>query len=272
LHLQGTEHQFTVAYTPEQNGLAERFNKTIVTKLHSIIIEACLPKWTWGEALLCSTYLYNRTPHSTIKWQTPFQQFYGRIPSIIHLHKFGSVAYKHVPKQLRKKLEPHAIPYIFMGYDEHSKAYRLLDLTTKNTIIARDIIFLDNPTPAFNLIDHRTGKLLIPRGDALYEVGIYPPDDGIRTQPPDDLNYMNDADGRPVDAPGASADPSHRDTGNPIIFNNHNLPFNPTMPGAWNVDPINILPEGWSRRAHINLATKSIATAPRHYNSAMKFL
>jgi hypothetical protein len=74
----------------------------------------------------------------------------------MHLYKFGSLVYKHVPKNLRTNLDKHAQPYIFMGYYSTSKAYRLLELSTKKIIIARDVVFLKSNMSAINIIDPRT--------------------------------------------------------------------------------------------------------------------
>ena len=60
LDLHGIRHQTTIQYTPEQNGLAERMNRTIVEKARSMLIDANLPTNFWAEAISTAVYLINR--------------------------------------------------------------------------------------------------------------------------------------------------------------------------------------------------------------------
>ena len=63
----------------------------------------------------------------------------GQKRTISHLKLFGSVAYAHVPNQRRTKLEDKSKRYIFIGYDEKTKGYKLLDLISKMVIVSRDV-------------------------------------------------------------------------------------------------------------------------------------
>ena len=56
-----------------------------------------------------------------------------------HLKVFGSVAYAHVPDQRRMKLEDKSKRYVFIGYDEKTKGYKLLDLISKKVMVSRDV-------------------------------------------------------------------------------------------------------------------------------------
>ena len=81
-----------------------------------MLIEAKLPKVYWEEAVLVATYLYNRTPNSSIEFITPYETKIGLKPDISHIRVWGSVAYRVTPKIGRKKLDPRARPYILVGY------------------------------------------------------------------------------------------------------------------------------------------------------------
>lgn len=61
--------------------------------------------------------------------------------NVSHFRIFGCIAYAHVPKQLRKKLDDRSDKCIFLGYDEESKAYKLYKPITKKVIISRDVLF-----------------------------------------------------------------------------------------------------------------------------------
>jgi len=58
----GVVVEFTTAYIPEQNGVAERLNRTLITKVRAMLTETDLPQWLWGEAAYAACYLHNRTP------------------------------------------------------------------------------------------------------------------------------------------------------------------------------------------------------------------
>ena len=69
----------------------------------------------------------------------------GEKVNLSHLKVFGCVAYAHVPNQLRKKFDPKSEPYIFVGYSNESKGYRLFDVRNPGKIvIARNVIFLED--------------------------------------------------------------------------------------------------------------------------------
>ncbi|CAL5370298.1 unnamed protein product [Camellia sinensis] len=134
-------YQLTVGYTPQQNGVAERKNRTIEEVSKSMLHEKGLPKTFWGEAVYTSVYLMNRCPTKALKDKTPFEAWSGRKPSVNHLKVFGSICYAHVPKEVRHKLDENSKKCIFVGYSSKSKGYRLFSLDQKKVIICRDVLF-----------------------------------------------------------------------------------------------------------------------------------
>ena len=85
------------------------------------------PKGHYGQG---ATYIINRTPTKALKDITPEEAWSGRKPDLHHLRIFGSIAYVHTPKWKRHKLDANSSPYIFVGYDENTKGYRVYDSTT----------------------------------------------------------------------------------------------------------------------------------------------
>jgi len=140
----GIKHQTTIPYTPEQNGLAERMNRTIVEKARCLLQEAGLGKEFWAEAVATAVYLINRSPAKGLNGITPEEAWSKRKPDLAHLRIFGCKAMAHIPKQLRKKWDSKSREYIFIGYCEDSKGYRLWDPEHKSIVKARDVIFLEN--------------------------------------------------------------------------------------------------------------------------------
>ena len=95
----------TTPYSPQQNGVAERMNKTLMEKARSMLSGARLEKKLWDEAIATACYLINRYPTSSLVDKTPMEAWSGHKPSLIHLRVFGCEAYAYVPKEKQTKLD-----------------------------------------------------------------------------------------------------------------------------------------------------------------------
>lgn len=98
LKKEGIHHEKTIPKTPEQNGVAERLNRTLVEMSRSMLLDAKLPKKFWAESVSTAVYLRNRCPTKAIKGKTPYEALYGKKPNVNHLRVFGCDAYTHIPK------------------------------------------------------------------------------------------------------------------------------------------------------------------------------
>jgi hypothetical protein len=136
--------QTTASYTPQQNGVAERKNQTIMNMERTLLKEKSLSNRFWVEAVACSVYLLNRSPTTSVKMKVPQEEWSGTKLNVSHLRTFGCIAYAHIPSELRKKLDDISEKCIFNGYSETSKAYRLYNPITKKLILSRDLKFLEN--------------------------------------------------------------------------------------------------------------------------------
>ena len=137
----GIRRQLTVPRTPQQNGVAERKNRTILEMARSMLKSKKLPKEFWAEAVACAVYISNRSPTKSVLGKTPQEAWSGRKPGVSHLRVFGSIAHAHVPDEKRSKLDDKSEKFIFIGYDANSKGYKLYNPETKKTIISRNVIF-----------------------------------------------------------------------------------------------------------------------------------
>jgi len=135
----GIRRFLTAPYSPQQNGIAERKNRTIMDMVRSMLRSKNLPKEFWAEAVQCAVYVQNRCPHSGLEDRTPQEAWSGQKPTVSHFRVFGSIAYAHVPGQLRSKLEDKSRKLIFIGYDEKTKGFRLLDPISKKVTVSRDV-------------------------------------------------------------------------------------------------------------------------------------
>ena len=136
---QGIKRFLTAPYSPQQNGVAERKNRTILDMVRSMLKSKDMPKEFWAEAVQCAVYVQNRCPHAKLANQTPQEAWSGHKPTVSHFKVFGSVAYAHVPDQRRTKLDDKSKKYVFIGYDEKTKAFKLFDPIDKKVIVSRDV-------------------------------------------------------------------------------------------------------------------------------------
>lgn len=137
----GIRRELTTRYTPQQNGVAERRNRSIVEMARSMLKGKCLPNNFWAEAVSTTVYILNRSPTKAIMNKTPYELWFKRKPKVGYFKVFGCIAYAHIPSQRREKFDEKGEKYIFIGYSEESKAYRLFKPDTKELVISRDVIF-----------------------------------------------------------------------------------------------------------------------------------
>ena len=142
LKAEGIRMQYTTAYSPQQNGVAERKNRSLIEMARCMLLDADLDKKYWAEAANTANYLQNILPTKAAN-KTPYELWTSKKPDVKNLHIFGCKAYVFVHKEQRKKLDDKAEKMIFVGYSEESKGYRFLDKTTSRIRISRDVVFLD---------------------------------------------------------------------------------------------------------------------------------
>lgn len=121
----GICHQRTCVYTPEQNGRAERENRTIVESVRTLLHSSGLDETFWAEAANAVVFTVNRAGSSPQKGKTPFQVWHKRECNMQIFQEFGRRVSVHVPKQKRLKLDAKNQIGIFVGYSEEIKGYRV---------------------------------------------------------------------------------------------------------------------------------------------------
>eukprot|EP00833_Pecoramyces_ruminatium_P006451 jgi/Orpsp1_1/1180483/evm.model.c7180000073588.1 len=118
---------YSPPYNPENNGLVERFNQTIVSCAKTLLFWSKLSVNFWDFAVQYVTYLYNLVPHSSINNKIPNELFYNKKVNIKHIKVFGCITYYKNYNQNKTKLEPNPIKGIFLGFDERTYAYIIMD-------------------------------------------------------------------------------------------------------------------------------------------------
>ncbi|CAL8999785.1 unnamed protein product [Prunus brigantina] len=130
-----------MAHTPQQNGVVERKNMTVIEIAKSMLHEKGIPYFLWAEVVHTAVYILNMCPKKALNNIKPFEAYSGRKTGVAYLKIFSSLCYVHVPTELRHKLEPKSVKGVFVGYATCEKGYMIYDPISKKLTLSRDIIF-----------------------------------------------------------------------------------------------------------------------------------
>jgi transposase InsO family protein len=133
--------QLTAPYSPQQNGVVEWRNQTVVATARCLMKSKGLPAYFWGEAVTTTVYLLNRSPTRSVEGRTPYEAWHGHKPSVEHLRTFGSIVHVKNTKPNLKKLDDRSTKMVFVGYEKGTKAYRAYDPRTGRVHVTWDAVF-----------------------------------------------------------------------------------------------------------------------------------
>jgi hypothetical protein len=126
----GLFHETSCFQTPQQNGIAERKNRHILEIARALLIGAHVPSCYWDDAVATAVHLLNRMPTKVLTFQTPLKVLSNHVPLpavlMIPPRIFGCVAFVHLHKNQRTKLDPCAVRCLFLGYGLHKKRVSVL--------------------------------------------------------------------------------------------------------------------------------------------------
>nr|GEY11073.1 putative ribonuclease H-like domain-containing protein [Tanacetum cinerariifolium] len=141
---QGIRREFSVARTPQQNGMAERKNRTLIEVTRTMLADSKLPTIFWAEAVNIACYVQNRVlvikPHN----KTPYELFLGRKPALSFMRPFGCPVTILNTLDHLGKFDRKADDGFFVGYSTYSKAFRVFNTRTKIIKENLHITFLEN--------------------------------------------------------------------------------------------------------------------------------
>ncbi|GKC47740.1 retrovirus-related pol polyprotein from transposon TNT 1-94 [Tanacetum coccineum] len=127
----GIMQQFSIACTPQQNGVVERRNRTLVEAARTMLIFLRLPEFLWAEAAATTCFTQNRSIINTRHNKTPYELLCGRKPNVEYFHVFGSLCYPTNDRDDLGKMKPKADIGVFIGYSETSRGFRIYNRKTK---------------------------------------------------------------------------------------------------------------------------------------------
>ncbi|CAI7795949.1 unnamed protein product, partial [Closterium sp. NIES-53] len=143
----GIKHDVTTPYTPQQNGAAERLNRTLVEAVLSLLQHSKIGREWWGEASSLAAWIRNRLPTKVLSVTTPFEAWTKMKLNLSYLRTFGCLCYYHVPDPLRHKLQPKARAAIYLRIVANGRAWRVWDLGERRVITSRDVVFNEDKFP-----------------------------------------------------------------------------------------------------------------------------
>ncbi|WKA08531.1 hypothetical protein VitviT2T_026247 [Vitis vinifera] len=137
----GIRMEKTIPGTPQQNGVAERMNRTLNERARSMRLHAGLPKTFWADAVSTAAYLINRGPSVPMEFRLPEEVWSGKEVKFSHLKVFGCVSYVHIDSDARSKLDAKSKICFFIGYGNEKFGYRFWDEQNRKIIRSRNVIF-----------------------------------------------------------------------------------------------------------------------------------
>ncbi|RDY00018.1 hypothetical protein CR513_16853, partial [Mucuna pruriens] len=142
-----------VPRTPQQNGVAERKNRTILNMARCMLKVKSMPKEFCDEVVSCAECQRSNTSRS-MKWS-------GVKPKVDHFRVFGSITYTHVPNQARSKLNDRSVKHVFIGYCSNSKGYKLYNPNNGKMIVIPNEFSTRplSPTPSIHEASSLEGSL-----------------------------------------------------------------------------------------------------------------
>ncbi|GJR19436.1 integrase, catalytic region, zinc finger, CCHC-type containing protein [Tanacetum coccineum] len=145
---EGIRHETSTARTPEQNGVVERRNRTLVEAARTMLSAAKVPLFFWAEAIATACFTQNRSLVIPRHEKTPYHIINARKPSVKFFHIFGSLCYIIRDGENLDKMKEKGDACIFVGYSTQSKAYRVFNKRTRMIVESIHVNFDELPQMA----------------------------------------------------------------------------------------------------------------------------
>jgi transposase InsO family protein len=136
----GVDQQFSALCVPQQNGVMERKNRTLVEMARMMLDEYRTPRHFLADAISTACYISNRIFLRSIVHLTPLELHFGRKPSVSHLRSFGSKCFILKHENLDKFMS-RSLHGLLLGYTPHDRSYRVFNLETNTIVESCDMTF-----------------------------------------------------------------------------------------------------------------------------------
>jgi hypothetical protein len=138
---EGIKHEFSSPYTPQQNGVVERKNRTLLDMARTMLNEYKTPYWFWAEAINTACYSINRLYLHRVLKKTSYELLTGKKPNVSYFRVFGSKCFILIKRGRKSKFSPKAVEDFLLGYDSNTRAYRVFNKSTRLVEVSYDVVF-----------------------------------------------------------------------------------------------------------------------------------
>jgi hypothetical protein len=138
---EGIKHEFSSPYTPQQNGVVERKNRTLLDMARTMLDEYKTPDRFWAEAISTAYYSINRLYLHRILKMTSYELLTSKKPNVSYFRVFGSKCFILIKRGRKSKFSPKAVEGFLLGYDSNTRAYRFFNKSTRLVEVSCDIVF-----------------------------------------------------------------------------------------------------------------------------------
>lgn len=166
---EGIVIEMSSVYTPEQNGEAERANRSVIEMARTNLSASGLGLDVWSEAVKYAVYTRNRIPCARSGNIKPFEKFYGRKPDLSHLVQFGQPAHALNTSRNLTKFDARTIEVFIVGYGSRVNTYRCLKRESNEILITSDVVPA-NHRPKTASVSHDNGSFIIVGASSASEV------------------------------------------------------------------------------------------------------
>jgi hypothetical protein len=141
LEEEGVKHEFSAPYTPQQNGVVERKNRTLIDMARMMLGEFKTPEWFWSEAVNTACHTINRLYLHCLLKKTSYELLAGNKPNVSYFRVFGSKCYILVKKGRNSKFAPKAVEGFLLRHDSNTKVYRVFNKSSGLVEVSSDVVF-----------------------------------------------------------------------------------------------------------------------------------
>jgi hypothetical protein len=154
LEEEGIKHEFSAPYTPQQNSVVERKNRTLIDMVRTLLGEFKTSERFWSEAVNTACHAINRVYLHRLLMKISYELLTGNKPNVSYFRVFGSKCYILVKKGRNSKFAPKAVEGFLLGYDSNTKAYRVFNKSSGLVEVSSDVVFDEtNGSPREQVVD-----------------------------------------------------------------------------------------------------------------------
>jgi transposase InsO family protein len=141
LEEEGIKHEFSSPYTPQQNDVVERKNRTLIDMVRTMLGEFKTPKRFWSEVVNTACHAINRLYLHRLLKKTSYELLTSNKPNVSYFRVFGSICYILVKKGRNSKFAPKDVEGFLLGYGSNTKAYRVFNKSSGLVEVSSDVVF-----------------------------------------------------------------------------------------------------------------------------------